>query len=66
MKIKSAANPRYNQHGSIDVEIEHEIHGWIPFTASTEDPAEHGRKLYADLLEGKYGAVTPYEVGDKS
>ena len=31
-------NRKYNIHGTIDCEIEHPIHGWIPFTADPADP----------------------------
>ncbi|PBC02676.1 DUF4376 domain-containing protein [Mesorhizobium sp. WSM3860] len=41
-------NPVYNQFGTIDVEIEHPEFGWIPFTASPDDPEELGGTLFAD------------------
>ena len=40
--------PTFNSDGSIDMEIEHPVHGLIPFTASPDDPEEHGRLLFAD------------------
>jgi len=56
-------NPRRNQHGTVDVEIEHPEFGWIPFTASPDDPEPHGREIYARLLreeaEGK--GIAAYE-----
>jgi hypothetical protein len=42
-------NPTRNGDGTIDVEINHPIYGWIPFTASPEDPEAHGRELFAEL-----------------
>ena len=42
------ANPKYNAHGTIDMEINHPVYGRIPFTASPDDPEEHGRLLFAD------------------
>lgn len=60
MKVR---NLNYNRNGSIDMEIEHEVYGWIPFTASDEDVDQLGKDLYAQAVEGKFGevgAVTPY------
>jgi hypothetical protein len=34
----------------------------IPFTASQNDCEEHGRFIFAQLVDGLYGTVTPYEV----
>lgn len=56
----NAKNPKYNDFGSIDLEIEHPVYGWIPFTASPDDVEEHGRKIYAEAIEGKFGVVAPY------
>ena len=41
-------NPAFNANGTIDMEVEHPVHGLIPFTASPYDPEEHGRLLFAD------------------
>tara|TARA_B100000941_G_scaffold243146_1_gene187100 strand:+ start:1054 stop:1329 length:276 start_codon:yes stop_codon:yes gene_type:complete len=30
---------------------------YLPFTATSEDTEEHGKKLYQDLVDGKYGAI---------
>jgi hypothetical protein len=32
----------------------------VPFTASAHDVEEHGRKIYADLIAGAYGAIGAY------
>lgn len=54
-------NPRYNHLGTIDVEIEHPMFGWVPFTASPNDadPQSPGPALYAAALAA--GNVAPYE-----
>ena len=44
-------NPRYNQHGGIDVMINHPEFGWIPFTASPNDSEEHGRAIFEELRD---------------
>ena len=30
---------------------------WLPFTADANDPAQHGRDLYAALINGDHGAI---------
>ena len=32
----------------------------VPFHATADDVAEHGRAIYASALAGEYGAVAPY------
>ena len=41
--------PVRNPDGTIDCEVEHTMHGWIPFTASPDDVMEYGRKLYDQI-----------------
>ena len=55
-----ARNPKYNADGSIDLEIEHPDFGWLPFTATPDDPEEFGRTLYAQVLAGDFGTISPY------
>lgn len=43
-------NPRYEESGDITCEIEHPDYGWIPFTASPDDPEEFGRRLFAEIV----------------
>lgn len=43
-------NPKYNAFGTIDCEIEHPQFGWIPFTASIEDPEPLGAEVYQEAL----------------
>ena len=50
-------NPKYNQFGTIDCEVNHPEFGWVPFTASPDDCEEHGRQLWAILSNGD---VAPY------
>lgn len=45
-------------HTVIDCEIEHPVYGWIPFTASQNDPETHGQEIYAALA---LGVVAEYE-----
>ncbi|MER9628903.1 hypothetical protein [Mesorhizobium sp. M0296] len=48
--------PKFSAARSIDMEINHPVHGWIPFTASPRDPEVLGRQLYASAS----ASATPY------
>lgn len=34
-----------------------------PFGASATDSMEHGRQIFNDLINGKYGEIKPYSAG---
>lgn len=53
-------NPKYNADGTIDVEVNHPVYGWIPFTASPNDSESHGLLIYQAALAGMYGEIAPY------
>ena len=44
-------NPKYTMFNDIDCEILHNIYGWIPFTASKNDPEPMGKDVYNKALE---------------
>jgi hypothetical protein len=44
-------NITWNDVGTIDCEIEHPVHGWIPFTADPNDVESHGREAFSDCLK---------------
>ena len=52
-------NAHYNQYGTVDLEINHPDYGWIPFTASPNDPDESGRELYAQVVAA--GNIAPFD-----
>ena len=54
----NARNPKQNAVGSIDLEIDHPVYGWIPFTASPDDA--EGAELYAKAVTGEFGPIAPY------
>ncbi|EHJ3657729.1 DUF4376 domain-containing protein [Salmonella enterica] len=67
--ITDARNGRYNESGTITAEVrfDNELNPegkpfYLPFTAAAHDPMDYGRQLYADLVAGKYGIVTPFTV----
>ncbi|TWI34918.1 hypothetical protein [Paracoccus sulfuroxidans] len=44
-------NPRFNASGTIDVELLVPDLGWLPFTASPDDPEDYGRAIFNDLKD---------------
>ena len=54
----NARNPKQNAVGSIDLEIDHPVYGWIPFTASPDDA--EGAEIYGQAEAGLFGPVAPY------
>lgn len=49
-------NARFSENGTIECEIDHPDFGWIPFTASPDDPELHGREFFALIRD----SATPY------
>ncbi|EOF5635083.1 DUF4376 domain-containing protein [Salmonella enterica] len=61
--IKSVHNARYNEDNTISVDVQFsDDEVSLPYTASAGDTTDYGRQLYADLVAGKYGTVTPFTV----
>lgn len=67
--ITAVRNAAYNEYGAITCEVQFEgavdARGepkWSPFTATSLDVTDYGRQLYHDLVNGKYGEVTPFSV----
>lgn len=59
--ITDARNGQYNENGTISVEVKFSDYDkYLPYTAAPHDPANYGQQLYADLVAGKYGPVTPF------
>jgi hypothetical protein len=57
---RAVRNPRHTADAAIDCEVEHEVYGWIPYTATVEDTDLYGAKLYQDLINGEHGTIEPY------
>ncbi len=51
-------NARFNEFGTVDLEYNHPLFGWVPFTASPDDTEELGRELHFAVM--KSGTVRPY------
>lgn len=60
--VMEAKSPKYNDSGTIDLEVNHPDYGWIPFTANPNDEEEHGRDLYARAVAGEFGPIAPAYV----
>lgn len=62
MNILSAKNPKYSDasNTSIDMEIEIEGIGFVPFTASPTDSEAHGRATHASAVAASFGPIAPF------
>ena len=49
-------NAKYNTFGTIDCEIEHPVHGWIPFTSDPNDVEPLG----AEVFNAAKGSASAY------
>lgn len=61
------SNPRYLANGDINCKVIWDIFPDVemPFTASKEDPEEHGRRLYNEIFSGKHGLIKKYGEKEK-
>lgn len=65
LTIKSARAPRWEnaEHTCLTLMVAFEEHanmGEMPFTATSDDPTEHGRALYTRAVAGEFGVVRAY------
>ncbi|EGZ5754526.1 DUF4376 domain-containing protein [Salmonella enterica] len=67
--ITDVKNARYNADNSVtaDVRFDDGVNAdgtplYFPYTAAAHDPTDYGKQLYADLVAGKYGQVTPFTL----
>lgn len=62
--LTSLTNPQWanEAHTSINCNITTSQFGdeVLPFTADQNDVASHGRQIFADLVDGKYGPIADY------
>lgn len=63
MQIKEITAPRYTESGAIDCEVLFEgMENPVPYTATPEDTAETGVKIWQELQSGKWGEIAPFTV----
>lgn len=53
-----------NDHTAINLEIKHDVYGWIPFGAIPDDVMDYGREIYRAGAAGEY-PVAEYQEPDK-
>ena len=60
IEILSAKNPVWGNAEktqiNLQVQFQH-LEGWVPFSATAADPAEHGRELFVRALHEAYGPI---------
>lgn len=62
MQIKNVRNPQWAnaEHTVINVVLDTDAYGEIPFSASPDDVETHGREIFADAVAGKFGPIAEY------
>ena len=63
VKTPSWANA---EHTMIDVVLDADAYGDIPFSASPDDVEAHGREIFADAVAGKFGTIAEYVAPAKT
>ena len=65
MNIQYAKNPRWSDSAHTMIDLIIEIVGLdeeIPFTASSNDTEDHGRKLFQSAVGGEFGPIAEYQA----
>ncbi|HBA8653085.1 TPA: DUF4376 domain-containing protein [Escherichia coli] len=63
MQIKEIKNPRYLESGAIDCEVLFEgMDDPVPYTATSEDTATTGQRVWQELQSGKWGEIAPFTI----
>ncbi|HFP1755947.1 TPA: DUF4376 domain-containing protein [Escherichia coli] len=61
MQIKEITSPRYTESGAIDCDVLFEgMEDPLPYTATPEDTATTGQRIWEELQSGKWGEITPF------
>lgn len=61
MKYKTATDLRWSGNKAVDMVVDFEGIGPVPFTAAPDDCEEHGRELYARAVAGDFGPIAATE-----
>nr|WP_064226708.1 DUF4376 domain-containing protein [Escherichia coli] len=63
MQIKKITSPRYTESGAIDCDVLFEgMEDPLPYTATPEDTATTGQRIWEELQSGKWGEIAPFTV----
>lgn len=57
--VLETRNRRYNAFGGIDLELNHPIYGWIPNTATPDDPDPRGVQIWEQVSAMEVGPYVP-------
>ena len=62
MQIKNVKTPQWAnaEHTLLDVTLETDTYGEIPFSASPDDVEAYGREIFEDAVAGKFGIIAEY------
>jgi len=66
--VQEAKNAAYSSEDKTGIYLEIKFVGsevFIPFNARPDDTEQHGRLIYREAKQGKYGPVAPYIKADK-
>ena len=68
MKITNVKAPVWAnaEHTVINVTLDTDAYGEIPFSASPDDVEAHGREIFADAVAGKFGPIAEYVAPAKT
>ncbi|MFO9890803.1 DUF4376 domain-containing protein [Escherichia coli] len=63
MKILDIKNAHYLESGAIDCDVLFEgMEAPVPYTATPEDTATTGQRIWEELQSGKWGEIAPFSV----
>ncbi|HCP7956271.1 TPA: DUF4376 domain-containing protein [Escherichia coli] len=63
MEIRQILNPRYLESGAINCEVLFEgMEKVLPYTATKDDTAQTGQRIWEELQSGKWGEISPFTV----
>ncbi|HCP4080613.1 TPA: DUF4376 domain-containing protein [Escherichia coli] len=63
MQIKEITSPRYTESGAIDCDVLFEgMEAPVPYTATPEDTATTGQRIWQELQSGKWGEIAPFTI----
>ncbi|HGE5893862.1 TPA: DUF4376 domain-containing protein [Escherichia coli] len=62
-EIAAIRNARYLENGAVDCEVLYsDLANYLPYTATSTDSAETGRRVWQELQSGKWGDIAPFNV----
>lgn len=62
-EIAAIRNARYLENGAVDCEVLFsDLPNFLPYTATSTDSAETGRRVWQELQSGKWGDIAPFNI----